>query len=233
MAPKSDLGNSLDLVNIKEIRDSTVIMKDGGMRQIIMVGGVNFSLKSETEQNIMVQGYQNFLNGVDFPLQIVVHSRKVNIEKYIGELLARKEVEEAPLLQNQIEEYAEFIKGFVQKNAIMEKTFLVVVPFFPTSLASTTKAAKGFLPFLKKKKDKAAEAKDTEESERIFQENLAQLNQRVSQVINGLLVIGLETTILGNDALVELFYNFYNPQTIERKNISLPQEAQNPQEAKK
>ena len=82
MAPKQDFGNSLDLVNIKEIRDDTVILKDGGMRQIIMVGGVNFALKSETEQNIMTQAYQTFLNGIDFPLQIVVHSRKVNIDKY-------------------------------------------------------------------------------------------------------------------------------------------------------
>src|SRR5260221_9919722 len=100
MAVKSDLGNSLDLVNIKEIRENTVILKDGGMRQIIMVGGVNFALKSESEQNIITQGYQNFLNGVDFPLQIVVHSRKVNIDKYIEELLARRSEEHTSELQS-------------------------------------------------------------------------------------------------------------------------------------
>jgi len=220
---KSDLGNSLDLVNIKNIRDNTVIMKDGGMRQIVMVGGVNFALKSETEQNIITQGYQTFLNAIDFPLQIVVHSRKVNIEKYTDGLLARKDLEESPLLQSQIDEYVEFIKGFVQKNAIMEKSFLVVVPFFPVSLASTATAAKSYIPFFNKKKDKAGEAKDAEDVERAFQESLAQLNQRVSQVMNGLLTIGLEATTLENDALIELFYNFYNPQTIERKNMNLPQ----------
>jgi len=224
MAPKQDLGNSLDLVNIKEIRNSTVILKSGGMRQIIMVGGVNFSLKSENEQNIITQGYQNFLNGIDFPLQIVIHSRKVNIDGYIEGLVARKEVEESPLLQSQIDEYAEFIKGFVQKNAIMEKAFFLVVPFFPTGMASVAKSTKSFLPFFGKKKDAAGVAKDTEDAERIFQENLAQLTQRVSQVVNGLLTIGLEATILENDALVELFYNFYNPQTIERKNMTLPQQ---------
>lgn len=224
MAQKSDLGNSLDLVNIKNIRDNTVIMKDGGMRQIIMVGGVNFSLKSDTEQNIITQGYQNFLNGIDFPLQIVVHSRKVNIDKYIEGLVARKDAEESPLLQSQIDEYVEFIKGFIQKNAIMEKTFLTVVPFFPTSMASAAKSAQSFIPFFNKKKDAAAETKDAEEVERIFQENLAQLNQRVTQVTTGLLGIGLEATVLADQALVELFYNFYNPQTIERKNMALPKE---------
>ena len=105
MALKQDLGNSLDLVNIKEIRNSTVILKDGSMRQVVMVGGVNFALKSDTEQNIITQAYQNFLNGIDFPLQIVVHSRKVNIDKYTEMLLARKDAEESALLQSQIEEY--------------------------------------------------------------------------------------------------------------------------------
>src|ERR1700679_4288265 len=92
-ASKQDMGNSLDLVDVKEIKQNTVVVKDGSLRQIIMVGGVNFSLKSEMEQNIITQGYQTFLNGIDFPLQILVHSRKVNIEKYIATLLARKESE--------------------------------------------------------------------------------------------------------------------------------------------
>jgi type IV secretory pathway VirB4 component len=127
---KQDLGNSLDLVDIKEIKESTVIVKDGSLRQVVMVGGVNFSLKSEMEQNIITQGYQTFLNGIDFPLQILIHSRKVNIEKYIATLLARKESEQSPILQNQIEEYSKFIEGFVSKNAIMEKVFLVVIPFY-------------------------------------------------------------------------------------------------------
>ena len=223
MADKKDFGNSLDLVDIKEIRDKTVIMKDGGLRQIIMVGGVNFALKSEAEQNIMTAQYQNFLNGVDFPLQIVVHSRKVNIEKYVEGLLQRKAAEESPLLQNQIDEYVEFVKGFVQKNAIMEKIFLIVVPFYPASLIPK-KSATSFLPF-GKKTDEKAKAAETEADERAFRENLAQLAQRVSQTMNGLFDIGLEATLLGDDSLAELFYNFYNPQTVERKEIPLPKPA--------
>lgn len=222
MANKQDLGDSLDLVDIKEIRDKTVVMKDGGLRQIVMVGGVNFSLKSDMEQNLMTQGYQNFLNGIDFPLQIVIHSRKVNIDKYVEELLARKESEESPLLQSQIEEYAEFVKGFVEKNAIMEKTFLVVVPFYPASILPTKRSAKGFLPFGKKAESEAERSDEAAAADQLFRENLAQLTQRVSQVTNGLLDIGLEATVLADDALTELFYNFYNPQTVERKDIPLP-----------
>jgi type IV secretory pathway VirB4 component len=224
---KQDLGNSLDLVDIQEIHENIVLMKDGSLKQIVMVGGVNFALKSDTEQNIIIQGYQNFLNSVDFPLQIVIHSRKVNIESYIQTLLARKESEESPILKSQIDEYAEFIKGFVEKNAIMEKTFLVVVPFYPSGIASGKKAAANFLPsfFGGKKDDKkaaAAKAVTEAEAERNLKENTAQLAQRTGQVMSGLLNIGLEVTILENDALIELFYNFYNPQTVERENIVVP-----------
>lgn len=219
---KQDLGNSLDLVDIQEIRENTVIIKDGSLRQIVMVGGMNFSLKSEDEQNIITQGYQTFLNSIDFALQILIHSRKVNIDKYIEGLVHRKEVEQSPILQNQIDEYVEFIRGFVQKNAIMEKTFLVVVPFYPVTVGGMKKAT-SFIPFLgKKKPDEASVAKDKEEIDRIFQENLAQLNQRTSQVMSGLLNIGLDATLLGYEQLVELFYNFYNPQTIERQNMPVP-----------
>jgi len=214
---KQDLGNSLDLVDIKEIRDNVVILKDNSLRQVVMVGGVNFALKSETEQTILTQAYQTFLNTVEFPLQILVHSRKVNIDKYIETLLRRKELEQSPILQNQIDEYAEFVKGFVSKNAIMEKTFLVVVPFFPigSSISNSSKDLLGSIPFLGKKKSDP-EAKSKEESDRTFNENVSQLTQRMNQVTTGILGIGLEATVLGHQELIELFYNFYNPQTVER-----------------
>ncbi len=223
MPSKQDSGNSLDLVNIKEIKETAVIMKDGSMHQIIMVGGVNFALKSEDEQNIITQGYQNFLNGIAYPLQIIVHSRKVNIGKYLDTLRARKEAEQSPILQNQIDEYIDFIDGFVQKNAIMEKTFLVVVPFYPLNALPNKSAVSGMLPFFGNKKKNAKEtAKNQEEQEGAFRDNLVQLTQRTNQVINGLLTIGLDAETLGNEQLIELFYNFYNPQTIERKEMAIP-----------
>ena len=197
------------------------MVKDGSFRQVIMVGGVNFSLKSEMEQNIITQGYQTFLNSIDFPLQILIHSRKVNIDKYIETLMDRKEVEQSPILQNQIDEYTKFVQGFVEKNAIMEKVFLVIVSFYPASmLPSATKSVSGVMAlFGGKKKTGAVEtARLAEEAEKMFDENLAQLSQRTAQVTSGLVNIGLEATVLEDEQLIELFYNFYNPQTVERKN---------------
>jgi type IV secretory pathway VirB4 component len=220
MAPlqKQEAGNSLDLVDIKEVKQNTVVVKDGSLRQVIMVGGVNFSLKSDAEQNLITQAYQTFLNGIDFPLQVLIHSRKVNIEKYIENLRARKEQEESPILQNQIEEYSKFIEGFVEKNAIMEKVFLVVVSFYPISILPSAAKVTGGLPFFGGKKKAPAEvtAQRAMEAEKMFGENLQQLNQRTTQIMNGLLNIGLEATILDDEQLVELYYNFYNPQTVER-----------------
>ena len=94
---RQNSGNSLDLVDIKEIRNNVVVLKDGSLRQIVMVAGVNFALKSETDQNLIVQAYQNFLNGIDFPLQVIVHSRRVNVDAYIETLMKRKEIEPSPL----------------------------------------------------------------------------------------------------------------------------------------
>ena len=222
---KQDAGNSLDLVDIKEIKQNTVIVKDGSLRQVIMVGGVNFSLKSEMEQNIITQGYQTFLNSIDFPLQILIHSRKVNIEKYIETLTARKEIEQSPILQNQIDEYSKFVEGFVEKNAIMEKVFLVVVSFYSATALPGAKSVSGVLSMFGKKKAPAAEtAQRAEEADKMFGENLAQLSQRTAQVTSGLLNIGLEATVLDDEQLIELFYNFYNPQTIERKKAPAPRE---------
>src|SRR3989344_3208856 len=221
---KTDVGNTQDLVAIKEIKESTLVLKDGGLRQIIMVGGVNFALKSEMEQNILTQGYQNFLNSVSFPLQIVIHSRKVNIEKYLDELAGYQIAETSPLLKNQGEEYREFIRGFVQKKAIMVKYFNVTIPFTPIKLPTPKSVSLSAmsLPFLKKKSDPQAEERTREEQSRIFNENLAQLKQRVNQVLEGLLGIGLDATILTDQQLIELFYNYYNPENAPREGMTLP-----------
>jgi type IV secretory pathway VirB4 component len=223
--PKQDAGNSLDLVDIQGIKQNTVIIKDGSFRQVIMVGGVNFSLKSETEQNIITQGYQTFLNGIDFPLQILIHSRKVNIDKYIQTLTDRRETEQSPILQNQIDEYTKFVQGFVEKNAIMEKVFLVVVSFYPASVLPSAKSVSGIMSMFGKKKTPAAEtAQHAEEADKLFSEGLAQLSQRTTQIKNGLLNIGLEATVLDDEQLIELYYNFYNPQTVEHEKAPVARE---------
>ncbi|MEK7077127.1 MAG: hypothetical protein AAB967_02750 [Patescibacteria group bacterium] len=223
----TNFANTQDLVSIEAIRESAVVLKGGKILKVVMVDGVNFSLKSEEEQNIITFAYQNFLNSVDFPLQIIIHSRKINIEKYLAGLEEKERAEPAALLQNQIAEYREFIRAFVKENAIMQKTFFVVVPFFSLAIPSVGQAA-GFLakvfPFGRKKNASAVNAEAAEERELRFRENLSQLDQRVSQVVSGLQAGGLDAVVLDDENLVELFYNFYNPEAVEKKEIKMPEQ---------
>ncbi len=227
MPLNKDSGNVLDLVEIKEIRQSTVLMKNGSLRQIVMVGGTNFSLKSEDEQNIITQAYQNFLNSINFSIQIIIHSRKINIERYVARLDESRNKESSGLLREQINEYQQFVRGFITDNPIMAKTFLVVVPYTPVNLPSLTSSSSflSALPFFGKKKTEEETKKTSDEQlaaeRKSFDEHYEQLRQRTSQVVQGLSTIGLEAVALNDEQLIELFYNFYNPETVERREVEL------------
>ena len=203
-------------VDIEEIKDGAVILKGGGLRRVLMVSGINFELKSEEEQNIIISAYQNFLNGLDFSVQIVIHSRKLNIESYLKKMAGRQDLEANELLKNQISEYIEFIKSFVEMNAVMAKTFFVVVPYDAIKIPKAGESIIASLKFW----EKSNSAKKKDEG---FEQRINQLNQRTDQVINGLSQIGLRTVALNDEELIELFYNLYNPSTVERKDIKIAQ----------
>jgi len=198
-------------VNIKEIRDGVVYLKKGGLRRILIVSGVNFDLKLEAEQTLILNSFQNFLNTLDFSVQLFVHSRKVNVDAYLEAMRERMNEEENQLLKIQIEEYMEFIKTFVDQNAIISKSFFTVIPY---ESAAVVEGAKGILGLFSKKPKR-------EVKEQAPQEALKQLDHRVNQVIDGLEQIGLRTVPLGDRELVELFYNLYNPQLVEKKGMEI------------
>jgi type IV secretory pathway VirB4 component len=212
---------SQQFVDVKEIKEGVVILRSGGLRQVVMVSGLNFDLKSEQEQEAIIGSYQSFLNSLDFPLQIFIHSRKINVDKYIDGL-SQLEVKEAnPLLRTQIAEYREFIRTLVSENVIMHKSFFVVVPYEPVQLAQAgKKAKKKFFGIFSKKKNNKKEGLDTE-NDPSFHEYLSQINQRSDQVISGLNQIGLRAVALNHEETTELFYNLYNPEAIEKKGLEI------------
>lgn len=202
-----------EILDIKEIKNNTVILNGGGLRKIVLTSGENFDLRSEEEQNLLIYSYQDFLNSLNFSIQIIVHSRKVNIEGYLRLVKSRSEQEQSALLKNIIIDYHKFIGDFVSKNPIMSKTFFIVVPYDPVTI--TTKQVLGIF----KRKKTAAQSK--EDQERNFSENIKQLDLRIDRVIAGLNRIGLRAVPLEEAEIIELFYNFYNPSTIEKKNIEI------------
>lgn len=202
-------------VEIKQIKGGVVCLKSNGLRKILIVSGVNFDLKSETEQNMILSGFQNFLNTLDFSVQFFIHSRKINISQYLEKMKERQEEETNELLKIQIEEYIEFIRSFVEENPIISKTFFVIVPYDPLAVISQ---ARGLLSLFGRRK--AIQEKQAEETE-ADRKDTEQLDRRVDQIIAGLEQIGLRATPLEDEELIELFYNLYNPELVEKKGLEI------------
>lgn len=198
-----------EFVPIKEVRDGVIIMKDGSMRAIVLASSLNFALKSTDEQEAIIYQFQNFLNSLDFSIQISIQSRELDIRPYLATLEKRYNEELNDLLKIQTREYIQFVKSFTENQNIMAKTFFVVIPFAPNILASNKKGGLSrLLPGSKKEKN--IEKNDT------FEENRTQLEQRISIVQGGLMRCGIRSVSLGTEEAIEILYKLFNPGDTEK-----------------
>lgn len=207
MPTKPSASPSQNIVDIETIREGVVVLKNGALRAVLMASSLNFELKSQTEQEAIIAAYQDFLNSLDFPIQEIVHSRRLDIEAYLGGLTQRARNETNELLRIQTEEYAGFVRSFVELANIMEKFFYIVVPF-----ALSEKRSDGFFSGLTAL---WGGAKSVLEAGR-FGEYKTQLWQRVELVISGLGRLGVRAVPLSTDELLELFYGLYRPGAKEK-----------------
>ncbi len=199
-----------EFVPIKEIRDGIILLKDGGLRAIVLANSTNLSLKSSDEQRATIMQFQNFLNTLDFPVQISVQSRKLDIRPYLLLLENRMKVQNEPLLKLQTKEYMGFIQNFTESVSIMTKSFFIVVPYTQNTFNTDTGILKGL--FSKKNKEAIKAEKELD-----FEEKRSQLDQRVSVVEQGLARCGIKTAPLGTEEIVEVFYKVFNPGELEGK----------------
>jgi hypothetical protein len=190
-------------IPIKDIRDNVVILKDGGMRAVVIASSLNFALKSADEQKGILFQFQDFLNSLDFSVQIVAESRRLDIAPYLSLMEEQYRKQESDLMKLQTREYIEFIRNFTDQVNIMSKSFYIVVPYSPTVL----KQGSGLNPFAKKEANAKVAA---------FEENRSQLEQRVSVVEQGLGRCGVRVLQLGTEELVELYYKVFNPGETEK-----------------
>ncbi|MEK7579669.1 MAG: hypothetical protein AAB469_00520 [Patescibacteria group bacterium] len=190
-------------VEIKEIRDDVLILKDGSLRQLIKIGSTNFELKSQDEQAAILQGFRDLLNALDFSLEIMVMSRKLNINKYLEFLDEVAESQQNELMRIQAIEYSRFVKELTQLANIMSKDFFVVVPFY---LGPRTKG--GIREIFKNifKPGRIISQLTPEE----FESYKSQLNQRVSLIYENLAGLGLGARILKQDELLSLYQRLYD-----------------------
>ena len=194
-------------LDVSEIRDDIVVLKDGTVRAVAIVSSVNFALKSADEQQAVVQAYMQFLNGLDYPLQIVIHSRRMRIEDYIARMREASLKIKNELLRVQTEDYINFVQDLVADSEIMSKRFYMVVPFDPLSSKRN-----GFWTRLQAVLSPGSRIKL---SEKQFKERSDELNQRMSQALGSLNSMGLSGARLDTQGLIELYYNSYNPVIAE------------------
>jgi hypothetical protein len=195
-----------DFVPIKEVRDGLAILKDGSMRGIVMTSSLNFALKSEDEQSAILYQFQDFLNSLDFSVQICIQSRKLDIRPYLALLEERKKAQTNDLLKIQTQEYIGFIKNFTETTNIMTKTFFIVVPYSPAILQKG-----GALGAFRKNS-----TEQQKEADELFEENRAQLEERIAIVEQGLTRTGVRVVALGTEEVIELFYKLFNPGDTEK-----------------
>lgn len=190
-------------VDVEVIRDGVIVLKNGALRSVILVSSLNFDLKSSQEQDAIIAQYQSFLNSLDFPLQIVISSKRFNVTPYLESIKSQITVEQSELLRFQSSEYQDFIVNLSEVSNIMAKTFYIVVPFAPSEDQSTgiVSSLKGLL------KQKASAVMD----DALFQTYRSQLLQRVEHVMASINGTGVHTAPLNTEELIELMYNSYNP----------------------
>ncbi len=192
-------------LDIAEIRDDCVVLKDGTLRGVIMVSSINFALKSVDEQQAIIQSYMQFLNGLEYPIQIVIQSRKMNIDAYIASLEEQEKKIENRLLADQIRDYKGFVKELVELGEIMQKRFYVIVSYDPV----TDKRRN----FWSKLTNAISPVTAIRLSNKQFNERREQLQQRLSLILNGIVGMGLNGVILDTQSLIELYYTIYNPDS--------------------
>ena len=198
-------------LDIAEIKNDCLVLKDGSLRAILLASSINFALKSEEEQKAVIQSYARFLNTLEFPLQIVIHSRPFNIDPYVNELNILKQNQTNELLRNQTIDYRDFIKELIDLGEIMSRRFYIVIRY------SATGDKKG--GFLSKISDILSAAIIVKIKREKFEAYREMLFKRVDNVISGLSSMGIKAVPLDTQSLIELFYNIYNPA--ESKNQKL------------
>lgn len=206
---------SQKFLDIAEIRDDLIILKDGTLRAVLLVSSINFSLKSLDEQNAIVQSYMQFLNGLDYPIQVVIQSRRMNIDNYMRQMQEQEKQMTNDLLKRQIKDYQAFVLQLVKLGDIMQKRFYVVVPLNPASDQGTTQ--KGFVQRLGEILSPTISGKVSEQK---FQKMKFDLGLRTNQIIGGLSSMSLNAVQLDTQSLIELFYTVYNPELFETQRMT-------------
>lgn len=199
-------------LDIAEIRDDMVILNDGTVRAVLLVSSINFALKSPDEQEAIIQSYMTFLNGLEYPIQISIQSRKMNIDAYLARLLEQQKKTENDLLRTQILDYRSFVSELVDLGQIMQKRFYIVLPYDPI-----TNKRKNFFSRLSEALSPTAASRL---SKKQVADRIEQLSRRTEILQGELSSMGLTSARIDTQSLIELYYDAYNPDLFDTERLT-------------
>jgi len=220
-----EIFSTQNLISIKNIRRGVIILKNGSLRLILQVSGINTDLKSIEELNIILSGWRALLNNLDFSIEVIAHSRRINVDSYLNTLKEKIKNETNELLKLQGEDYYNFISGLVSENKIMTKKFYLVIPYDPIKI-EIKNIFSDIIKTFKEIFSMKLTAFSSEENilkEEEFQQYYQQLIIRQGIVISTLNRIGLQARPLNTKEVISLIFNLYNPETFEKEIITTPQ----------
>jgi hypothetical protein len=215
---QEQLNTTQNSLLISEIRENMVILNDGSFRAVIACESINYDLMSNEEREGIEYSYQNFLNTLYFPTQIVIQSRKIDIKPYLDRLEQIRAKQENMLLGVMMDDYLDFIFDIAEQANIMRKDFFVVVPYViggdaNSDVNNLKNMTDSMISSVQKKQRIKIDAKNYDKAK-------DEIKNRVSTILNGLMNIGVRAGQLPTKALSELYYNFYNPDTAINEPIS-------------
>lgn len=209
LSPQNNPNSTQNSLQIAEIRDGIVILKNGTFRAVIACESINFDLMSQGEREGVEYSYQNFLNSLFFPIQILIRSQKVDIGPYLDKLVKLRNSQDNMLLNVLMDDYINYIDVLAQEANIMDKSFFIVVPYIPAGDIDTTKnQVKGIFSKINNKP-----VTNVKVNQQVYEKAKEELQNRVNLVISGLGSVGVRSERLDTQKLSQLYYNYYNPDT--------------------
>lgn len=206
-ATKENQASTQEHLDIEDIRDDLMLLKNGNVVAVLQTNAVNFDLLSEEEQDSMIFAYSQLLNSLSFPIQIIIRSKRMDISNYLLRLSEARSTQPNKALVSQMELYENFIKELVARNNVLDKRFYVVIPFVEINLSSIN-------PFSTPKK--AVYDKWT-----TLERAKVALGPKKEQLVKQLNRIGVKCKQLTTQELVELFYDVYNPSVAREQKVAL------------
>ncbi len=213
-AAKRNPNSAQNALLISEIRENMVIMSDGSFRAVITCKSINFDLMSSREREGIEYAYQSFLNSLTFPIQILIRSQRVDIAPYLDRLDKMRRGQDNMLLGVLMDNYIDFIDNLAQEANIMDKSFFLVIPYYPAGdLDSAVASSKNLFSNLFKPQQQV----NIKINQEAYEKAKDELQNRINTVLSGLFQMGVRSVQLNTKELGELYYNFYNPDTAVRQ----------------